>query len=72
MKKTVSEVIKELQSMQEAHGDLPVSITLSVDKKNIPQNEDENFIVSADQLHFGHDEHNGERSDEINIRNFMY
>ena len=68
--KKVSEVIKTLQSMQDAYGDLPVSIAVHFKKSEL-LTEDDNHVVSVDELYFGYDQFK-EKSDEINIRSFPY
>lgn len=60
----VSELIKKLQDISNAYGDLPVSITIST----------EGNILSAEALFVEYDQRkSGDKpSSEIDIRNFPY
>ena len=72
--KTISEVIKTLQVMEESYGDLPVTISIDFKKsklKTILESEEDNVVISSDDLYFGYDQFK-DKSDEINIRSFPY
>ncbi len=68
-KKKVSEVIKSLQYMQDVYGDLPVSIAIHFNSKQLRTKE--NHVVSADKLFFGYDQYD-KKPNEINIRSFPH
>lgn len=68
--KKVSEVIKNLEIMQAAYGDLPVSIAIHFNKSEL-LTEGDNSVVSTENLYFGYDQYS-EKSDEISIRSFPY
>lgn len=59
-----SELVKYIQGHIEAHGDLPVSLTASINGQ----------ITSFDEVFVGFDERpmDDETGSEINIRNFIY
>jgi hypothetical protein len=65
----VSEVIKALQDMKDAYGDLPV--TISIDCKQSGLKEGSEKVFTSEVLFFGYDQFN-DQSDEINIRSFPY
>lgn len=61
-----SELIAGLERFKEAHGDLIVSVTLSVSQDN-----EKDFIFSDDNLILVHNEFDDQK-EEIGIQNFMY
>lgn len=70
----ISKVIKTLQEMQSAYGDLPLTITIDFKKSEMQEtlnSDEDNVIISCDDLYFGYDQFK-DRSDEINIRSFPY
>lgn len=68
--KTASEIIRNLQKMIDAYGDLPVTITIAFKKSELQQ-DDDNVLISSEELFIALDEFK-DRSNEINIRSFIY
>ena len=66
----VSEVIKVLGDMQQAYGDLKVTITVHSEKQDII-NSDGLTLLGSEDLFFGYDQIK-DAEDEINIRSFPY
>jgi len=68
-----SQIIKGLQAMIEAYGDLPVSITFAMKKEHIIDTDDKSLVISSEEIHICYDQHDVmDGGDEINIRNFIY
>ncbi len=65
----VSEVIKALQDMKDAYGDLPVTISIDCNNPNLTKGSEK--VFTSEVLFFGYDKFE-DRPDEINIRSFPY